>query len=126
MTRPSPRVTSSSRAKAARITSYNVCYTKLLRELIFVRRVAANESPVQHDILAWSSAPIGVVKLAERHGGRALRAASYSAMNAELADTFAAMKAELAPAMFDSKRYHLLGTSGTLTTLAGIKRNNFV
>jgi exopolyphosphatase/guanosine-5'-triphosphate,3'-diphosphate pyrophosphatase len=88
-------------------------------ELILVRRHAA--SPIRHEILAWSSAPIGVVKLAERHGGRELRAASYPAMNAELTDIFAAMKAELEPEMFDARRYHLLGTSGTLTTLAGIK-----
>jgi exopolyphosphatase/guanosine-5'-triphosphate,3'-diphosphate pyrophosphatase len=62
-----------------------------------------------------------VVKLAERHGGRELAAASYGAMRAELDDLFAAMKAELGPQMFDPTRYHLLGTSGTLTTLAGIK-----
>src|SRR5258706_6207733 len=31
------------------------------------------------------------------------------------------MKPELEPDLFDAKRYHLLGTSGTLTTLAGIK-----
>jgi len=91
-------------------------------ELILVRRTAAvNGSPIRHDILAWSSAPVGVVKLAERHGGRELRAASYPAMNAELMEMFSAMKAELEPGIFDAKRFHLLGTSGTLTTLAGIK-----
>jgi exopolyphosphatase / guanosine-5'-triphosphate,3'-diphosphate pyrophosphatase len=90
-------------------------------ELILVRRTAANGSPIRHDILAWSSAPVGVVKLAERHGGRELRAATYAAMNAELAEMFAAMRMELEPGLFDPKRFHLLGTSGTLTTLAGIK-----
>jgi len=91
-------------------------------ELILVRRTAAiNGLPIRHDILAWSSAPVGVVKLAERHGGRELRASSYPAMNAELSDMFSAMKSELEPEIFDAKRFHLLGTSGTLTTLAGIK-----
>jgi exopolyphosphatase/guanosine-5'-triphosphate,3'-diphosphate pyrophosphatase len=89
-------------------------------ELILVRRFAGNGS-ASHDIVAWSSAPIGVVKLAERHGGRELRASSYGAMRAELAAMFSRMKAELEPDLFDAKRYHLLGTSGTLTTLAGIK-----
>jgi exopolyphosphatase/guanosine-5'-triphosphate,3'-diphosphate pyrophosphatase len=89
-------------------------------ELILVRRFAANGS-ASHDIVAWSSAPVGVVKLAERHGGRELRASSYAAMRAELAAIFSRMKAELEPNLFDAKRYHLLGTSGTLTTLAGIK-----
>jgi exopolyphosphatase/guanosine-5'-triphosphate,3'-diphosphate pyrophosphatase len=62
-----------------------------------------------------------VVKLAERHGGRELLAASYPAMRAELDDLFVSMKGELGPDIFDSERYHLLGTSGTLTTLAGIQ-----
>jgi exopolyphosphatase/guanosine-5'-triphosphate,3'-diphosphate pyrophosphatase len=87
-------------------------------ELILVRR---NGAPVRHDIVAWSSAPVGVVKLAERHGGHELPAASYGAMRAELKDVFATMKTELGSETFDEKRYHLLGTSGTLTTLAGIK-----
>jgi len=90
-------------------------------ELILVRRSGANGSPPRHDIVAWSSAPVGVVKLAERHGGRELRAASYGKMRSELADLFSGMRSELSPDLFDAKRYHLLGTSGTLTTLAGIK-----
>ncbi|HXJ01105.1 MAG TPA: Ppx/GppA phosphatase family protein [Micropepsaceae bacterium] len=89
-------------------------------ELILVRREAARV-PMRYDIVAWSSAPIGVVKLAERYGGRELAASSYRAMRVELDAIFSAMKAELGPDIFDAKRYHLLGTSGTLTTLAGIK-----
>lgn len=89
-------------------------------ELILVRRSASNGS-THHDIVAWSSAPVGVVKLAERHGGRELRASSYGKMRSELADMFSGMRTELSPDLFDAKRYHLLGTSGTLTTLAGIK-----
>ena len=76
---------------------------------------------MHYDIVAWSSAPVGVVKLAERHGGRELAASSYKPMRAELDGIFSAMKAELGPDVFDAERYHLLGTSGTLTTLAGIK-----
>jgi exopolyphosphatase/guanosine-5'-triphosphate,3'-diphosphate pyrophosphatase len=87
-------------------------------ELILVRRDGAS---VHHEIVAWSSAPVGVVKLAERYGGRELTASCYPAMCAELADMFASMKKELGPDIFDAERYHLLGTSGTLTTLAGIK-----
>ena len=89
-------------------------------ELILVRR-EVGRGPARHDIVAWSSAPIGVVKLAERHGGRELLAASYPAMRAELRDMFLSMKSELGPEIFDADRYHLLGTSGTLTTLAGIQ-----
>ena len=89
-------------------------------ELILVRRDNAR-APAHHDIVAWSSAPIGVVKLAERHGGHELAAASYRPMRVELDAIFSAMKADLGPEIFDSTRYHLLGTSGTLTTLAGVK-----
>ena len=64
---------------------------------------------------------MGVVKLAERHGGRELAAASYATMRASVAGMFRAMKLELGPEVFDPERYHLLGTSGTLTTLAGIQ-----
>lgn len=89
-------------------------------ELILVRR-ESGRAAAPHEIVAWSSAPVGVVKLAERHGGRELAAASYAAMRRELGEIFAAMRKELGPDLFDAKRYHLLGTSGTLTTLAGIK-----
>jgi exopolyphosphatase/guanosine-5'-triphosphate,3'-diphosphate pyrophosphatase len=90
-------------------------------ELILVKREAANGSGLKHEIIAWSSAPIGVVKLAERHGGKNLCAASYPEMRREIASIFRTMKAELGPETFNLKRFHLLGTSGTLTTLAGIK-----
>lgn len=89
-------------------------------ELILVKRDVA-DGTVRHEIVAWSSAPVGVVKLAERHGGRELPATAYAAMRAELAGTFAAMRAELGNGLFDCTRFHLLGTSGTLTTLAGIQ-----
>jgi exopolyphosphatase/guanosine-5'-triphosphate,3'-diphosphate pyrophosphatase len=89
-------------------------------ELILVRRDTVRR-PAQYEIVAWSSAPVGVVKLAERHGSHELTAASYKPMRAELDAIFSAMKTELGPGMFDVGRFHLLGTSGTLTTLAGIK-----
>jgi exopolyphosphatase/guanosine-5'-triphosphate,3'-diphosphate pyrophosphatase len=90
-------------------------------ELILVRREAASEYGLKHDIVAWSSAPIGVVKLAERHGGKNLPAAAYPQMRREIAGLFRTMKSEIGPQAFDLRRFHLLGTSGTLTTLAGIK-----
>lgn len=86
-------------------------------ELILVRR----DEDLKYDIVAWTSAPVGVVKLAERYGGRELAARSYGSMRAELSRLFAAMKPQLGADVFHPERYHLLGTSGTLTTLAGIK-----
>jgi exopolyphosphatase / guanosine-5'-triphosphate,3'-diphosphate pyrophosphatase len=86
-------------------------------ELILVRR----DTPLKYDIVAWTSVPIGVVKLAERYGGRELAARSYGSMRAELNRLFATMKPQLGADLFHPERYHLLGTSGTLTTLAGVK-----
>jgi exopolyphosphatase / guanosine-5'-triphosphate,3'-diphosphate pyrophosphatase len=88
-------------------------------ELILVKRDGAPQ--VHHDIVAWCSAPVGVVKLAERHGGRELPADAFGEMKAELRDMFASMREQRGFGAFDVDRYHLLGTSGTLTTLAGIK-----
>src|SRR5258706_12681210 len=48
-------------------------------ELILVRRDGVT-TPARHDIVAWCSAPVGVVKFAERHCGRQLAAKSYAAM----------------------------------------------
>src|SRR5207237_10030946 len=63
-------------------------------ELILVRR-DARRGAVRHEIIAWTSVPVGVVKLAERYGGRELAAKSYGQMRVELNGLFAAMKTML-------------------------------
>ena len=72
-------------------------------------------------IVAWTSLPLGVVNLAERHGGGDLAAASYDAMVEEVASHLRRFEgAASMRAAFQSDNVHLLGTSGTVTTLAGI------
>jgi exopolyphosphatase/guanosine-5'-triphosphate,3'-diphosphate pyrophosphatase len=74
--------------------------------------------PPLPEIEAWVSIPIGVVTLAERHGGHQVTRATYEAMIAEVAvyvDRFVAEHGR--PAM---DRVHMLGTSGTVTTIAGV------
>lgn len=74
----------------------------------------------------WMSAPIGVVTLAERHpepadAGPAAHAAWYEAMVADMAAALTA--APVDPAirrLFAAGRAHLVGTSGAITSLAGI------
>jgi exopolyphosphatase/guanosine-5'-triphosphate,3'-diphosphate pyrophosphatase len=69
---------------------------------------------------AWMSIPLGVVTLAEHFGGKDVTRESYSRMVAEVARhvaPFAALHGR------DIGGMHLLGTSGTVTTLAGIHLN---
>jgi len=65
--------------------------------------------------------PIGVVNLAERHGGREVNRQSYEAM---VADVMASIKSFEAEHRFGDRiarsRAHFLGTSGTVTTISGI------
>jgi exopolyphosphatase/guanosine-5'-triphosphate,3'-diphosphate pyrophosphatase len=67
----------------------------------------------------WVSIELGVVTLAERFGGHAVDEALFN----EMTDTFSAALAPFA-ARFRQKRvcprFHLLGTSGTVTTIAGV------
>src|ERR1700733_7645925 len=71
-------------------------------------------------IKAWMSIPLGVGTLAEHFGGRDVTAQSYAAMTAEVAEHVAPFAAEHSR---DLAGMHLLGTSGTVTTLAGIHLN---
>jgi exopolyphosphatase/guanosine-5'-triphosphate,3'-diphosphate pyrophosphatase len=69
-------------------------------------------------IKAWVSLPVGVVTLAERHGGHLVTREIYAAMIAEVAallDRFLAEHGGLG-----AGQVHLLGTSGTVTTIAGV------
>jgi exopolyphosphatase/guanosine-5'-triphosphate,3'-diphosphate pyrophosphatase len=75
--------------------------------------------PQTAEVRAWISLPVGVVTLAERHGGRDVTPAGFKGMVDEVADLVAAFPArEAMRAQLSS--LHLLGTSGTVTTLAGL------
>jgi len=70
-------------------------------------------------IRQWTSLPVGVVTMAERHGGADVTPEGYEAMVGEVAALLAPFRAAV-----DSRRlgrnFHLLGTSGTVTTLGAI------
>src|SRR4051812_41830402 len=68
-------------------------------------------------IKAWMSIPLGVVTLAEHFGGKHVTRESYALMAQEVARHVAPFAAEHAR---DLGAMHLLGTSGTVTTLAGV------
>jgi exopolyphosphatase / guanosine-5'-triphosphate,3'-diphosphate pyrophosphatase len=85
--------------------------------------VRIEREPTQHAeprIKAWMSIPLGVVKLAEHFGGKDVTPDSYAAMVQEVAQHLAPFAAEHGADLSDM---HLLGTSGTVTTLAGVHLN---
>jgi exopolyphosphatase / guanosine-5'-triphosphate,3'-diphosphate pyrophosphatase len=81
------------------------------------RPLAARGGPPVPEIRAWVSLPVGVVTLAERHGGVRVDRALFEQMVAETAVFIARFVAEHGKAGADM---HMLGTSGTVTTIAGV------
>ncbi len=95
-------------------------------ELAWVDAKIASESVragrLDPPILAWGSAPLGVVTLAEEFPEpEKNKAAWYAAMVDALAERLAPIGAaqHLKP-VFDAGRAHIVGTSGTVTSLAGV------
>ena len=88
-------------------------------ELVRIERDEADK-PCEPRIKAWMSIPLGVVTLAEHHGGRDVTQESYARMVEEVASHIAPFAAEHGR---EIDGMHLLGTSGTVTTLAGIHLN---
>jgi len=79
--------------------------------------VPTRYGPPHPEIRAWVSIPIGVVTLAERHGGVTVTPEMFEAMITEVAvyvDRFAAEHGAALDGL------HMLGTSGTVTTIAGV------
>jgi exopolyphosphatase / guanosine-5'-triphosphate,3'-diphosphate pyrophosphatase len=76
---------------------------------------------MQNCIAAWTSLPAGVVTLAERYGGRYVDDATFHAMVADILAMLRPFEAQhrLRERM-TRKSTHLLGTSGTVTTVAGV------
>ena len=72
-------------------------------------------------IVSWTSLPLGVVSLAERFGGKMVSRDVFQAMVADVRVHLEAFSGRDRLAHVSrTPRFHLLGTSGTVTTLAGI------
>jgi exopolyphosphatase/guanosine-5'-triphosphate,3'-diphosphate pyrophosphatase len=70
---------------------------------------------------AWVSLPVGVVTLAERHGGVDVGDAAFAAMVDDVRAEFHRFRArEALRGAVLGRTFHFLGTSGTVTTLAGV------
>jgi len=88
-------------------------------ELVRIERDPEKQNATPR-IEAWMSIPLGVVTLAERFGGRDVTPQSYALMVEQVAKHVAPFAGEHGG---DLGGMHLLGTSGTVTTLAGVHLN---
>lgn len=76
----------------------------------------------QNCIAAWTSLPVGVVTLAERFGGRHVTPDVFEAMVGDVTAMLRDFESRHRMAeRIEGHSVHLLGTSGTVTTVAGIK-----
>jgi exopolyphosphatase/guanosine-5'-triphosphate,3'-diphosphate pyrophosphatase len=96
-------------------------------ELVWIDLAGSRQGgrrPMSDRIRRWMSLPVGVVNVSERHGGQHVTPQVFEAMVDEVAamlDDFPDV-AELDRAVA-SGGVHMLGTSGTVTTLAGVHLN---
>ena len=88
-------------------------------EIVRLGRCApTRRGPPLPQIRAWASLPVGVVTLAERYGGHVVTPEIYQAMIDEVKVFVDRFVAEQGSDRID--RIHMLGTSGTVTTIAGV------
>ncbi len=88
-------------------------------ELVRLDRSAPTpRGPPLPQIRGWISLPQGVVTLAERHGGFIVTRDTYERMVDEVAECVAPFARAHPCEAFDG--IHMLGTSGTVTTIAGV------
>jgi len=88
-------------------------------EVVWLDRVDTSDGgPPAAVIRAWVSVPLGVVTVAERHGGVKVTRDDFEAMVKEFTPHLEGFVKAVGP--HDCGRLHLLGTSGTVTTIAGV------
>ena len=92
---------------------------------IAVLQIDGQRSPrLANHITHWTSLPVGVVTLSERHGGRHVTPEIFEDMVQEVGGMLSSFEAPPAEDLngVDSG-FHMIGTSGTVTTLAGVYLN---
>ncbi|MEM7068542.1 MAG: Ppx/GppA phosphatase family protein [Pseudomonadota bacterium] len=90
-------------------------------ELILVKGNRRRREKITDRIEAWTSLPMGVVTLAERFGGKDVTPEIFSNMVDCVIEEISKFEGkDKLDHIFQAGRAHLLGTSGTVTTLAGI------
>ncbi len=82
------------------------------------RRGAGDDGPPRARVRSWVSLPVGVVSLSERYGGERVSPDVFRRMVHEVCGMLEGVRETWGVRRCD--RIHLLGTSGTVTTVAGI------
>lgn len=92
---------------------------------IAVLRIEGQRSPrLANHITHWTSLPVGVVTLSERHGGRHVTPEIFEDMVQEVGGMLSSFEAPPADDLNGTDSgFHMIGTSGTVTTLAGVYLN---
>jgi exopolyphosphatase / guanosine-5'-triphosphate,3'-diphosphate pyrophosphatase len=88
-------------------------------EIVWIKGERFSNGTTHERIRAWVSLPYGVVTLADRHGGVDVTNDSYEAMVTEVSKAMSGFVAK-AGHVVRSHGFHTLGTSGTVTTIAGV------
>jgi exopolyphosphatase/guanosine-5'-triphosphate,3'-diphosphate pyrophosphatase len=93
-------------------------------ELVWIdltRPVEGRRRRMSDRIRTWASLPVGVVTLSERHGGETVTAEVFEAMVGEVTGMLRDFpEAQALDHAVAGGNLHMLGTSGTVTTLAGV------
>ncbi|MDE2017474.1 MAG: Ppx/GppA family phosphatase, partial [Hyphomicrobiales bacterium] len=87
-------------------------------ELVWLARGAPG-ARIAERMKVWISMPLGVVTLAEEFGGEDVDEGVYEAMVARVTQALAPFLAAVGGER-ERARFHHLGTSGTVTTVAGV------
>ena len=90
-------------------------------EVALLDLTGPRERPASRSIAAWNSFPVGVVTLSERYGGRVVTPDLFDEMVDYVTELLATFGGRHRLKRFvGTRHFHLLGTSGTVTTLAGL------
>ncbi len=91
-------------------------------EIAVIKTGDNRSARLANHITHWTSLPVGVVTLSERHGGRDVTPAVFDAMVQEVEGMLARFDSPDVSELADDpdSGFHLIGTSGTVTTLAGV------
>ena len=90
-------------------------------EIALIDVTGQRSARLANHIVAWTSLPVGVVSLAERFGGRDVTRETFAAMVEDVKGLLQDFPGrDRINHLMAGGKFHLLGTSGTVTTLAGV------